>query len=77
MEQKIKQDAIQIGTNIRRIRKEKGFGQTEFVRMLQLSGVPITRETLVKIERGTQHIQASQLRAIRDALGATYEELLQ
>lgn len=74
--QKIKQDEIHIGQNIRRIRLEKGIGQTELVRLLQLQGVAITRETLVKIERGTQHIQAVQLRGIRDALGTTYEELL-
>ena len=29
MESKIKQDTIHIGKNIRRIRKEKGIGQTE------------------------------------------------
>lgn len=74
--QKIKQDEIHIGQNIRRIRLEKGVGQTELVRRLQLEGVSITRETLVKIERETQHIQAVQLRGIRDALGTTYEELL-
>lgn len=74
--QKIKQDEIHIGQNIRRIRLEKGIGQTELVRLLQLQGVAITRETLVKIERGAQHIQAVQLRGIRDALGTTYDELL-
>ena len=74
--QKIKQDEIQIGRNIREIRLEKGIGQTELVRCLQLDGISMTRETLVKIERGTQHIQAIQLRGIRDALGTTYEELL-
>ena len=51
-EQKIKQVGIDIGRNIRRIRLEKGYGQTDFVRMLQLKNVDITRETLVKIERG-------------------------
>ena len=75
--QKIKQDEIHIGQNIRRIRLERGVGQTELVRRLQLEGVSMTRETLVKIERETQHIQAVQLRGIRDALGITYEELLQ
>ena len=74
-EQKIKQD-ISIGANIRRIRKEKKIRQVELVRRLQLEGVEISRETLVKIERGKQHIRASQLRAIRDALGTTYDELL-
>ncbi len=75
-EQKIKQDEIRIGENIRAVRKQKGVGQTELVRKLQLNGVPITRETLVKIERGVQHIQAVQLRAIRDALETSYDELL-
>lgn len=77
MEQKIKQDSIHIGENIRRERLRKEIGQTELVRQLQLAGVEMTRETLVKIERGTQHIQATQLRGIRDALGVTYDELLQ
>ena len=43
---------------------------------MQLENVPLTREALVKIERGIQHIQASQLRAIRNVLGTTYDELL-
>ena len=76
MEQKIKQDVIHIGANIRRVRLEQGIGQTELVRWLQLDGVEMTRETLVKIERGTQHLQATQLRGIRDALHTTYDELL-
>ena len=76
MAQKIKQDEIRIGENIRRVRLERGIGQTELVRMLQLEGVERTRETLVKIERGIQHIQAVQLRALRDALDTSYDELL-
>lgn len=76
MEQKIKQDEIFIGKNIRRIRKEKGIRQTEMVALLQLENVMITREDLVKIERGIQHIQATQLRAIKNVLETTYDELL-
>jgi len=77
-EQKIKQDnTIRIGKNIRAIRKKRGVGQTALVVQLQLMGVDMTRETLVKIERGIQHIQASQLRGIRDALQTTYDELLE
>ena len=76
MEQKIKQDEIFIGKNIRRISKEKGIRQTEMVALLQLENVMITREALVKIERGIQHIQASQLRAIKNVLETTYDELL-
>ena len=76
MEQKIKQDSIHIGKNIREIRKSRGIGQTELVRMLQLIGVKMTRETLVKIEREIQHIQATQLRGIKQVLTTTYDELL-
>lgn len=76
MEQKIKQDEIFIGKNIRRIRKEKGIRQTEMVALLQLENVMITREALVKRERGIQHIQATQLRAIKNVLETTYDELL-
>ncbi|MBR2893966.1 MAG: helix-turn-helix transcriptional regulator [Clostridia bacterium] len=73
---KIKQDEIRIGANIRRIRKEAKIGQTELAVRLQLRGIDMTRESLVKIERGIQHIYATQLRAIRDELETTYDELL-
>lgn len=74
--QKIKQDEIHIGQNIRAIRLKKKIGQTELIRQLQLANIEMTRETLVKIERGIQHIYATQLRGIRDALGTSYDELL-
>ena len=73
---KIKQDSIKIGENIRRVRKDKGLKQVELVRKLQLSGIDITRESLVKIERGIQHIYATQLKAIKEILETSYEELL-
>ena len=63
-----------MGHNIRRIRKEKGIKQTELAALLQLENVVMTREALVKIERGIQHIQASQLKAIKEVLETSYEE---
>ncbi len=75
-EQKIKQQDANIGVNIRRIRLQQHLKQTELVRMLQLNNVDITREQLVKIERGTQHISVRQLRGIRNCLKTTYEVLL-
>lgn len=76
MEQKIKQEGIDIGGNIRRIRLEKGIGQTELIGMLDLKDIGMTREALVKIERGVQHITGTQLRGIRDCLETTYDDLL-
>ena len=75
MEQKIKQD-LRIGENIRRIRKDRNMGQTDLVRILQIDGCDMTRECLVKIERGIQHIQVSQLQAIKKALNTTYDALI-
>ena len=55
---KIKDDTGNtIGQNIRRIRKSRNIGQTALVRDLQLLDIDMTREALVKIERGIQHIQ--------------------
>ncbi|WP_027398986.1 helix-turn-helix domain-containing protein [Anaerovorax odorimutans] len=76
-EQKIKSDnLISIGKNIREIRTSKKIGQTELVRLLNLKGISITRESLVKIERGIQHIYASQLKGIKEVLHTSYDELL-
>lgn len=69
-------DKICIGANIRRIRKERHMGQTALVGMVQLQGVDLTREALVKIERGIQHVKASQLKAIKEVLQTSYDELL-
>ena len=74
-EQKIKQNKINIGANIKRIRKQQNIKQTEMVQKLDLLGVYITRQMLVKIERGDQHIYASQLKAIKEVLNTTYDEL--
>ncbi|MFD1899373.1 helix-turn-helix domain-containing protein [Enterococcus termitis] len=65
-----------IGSNIRRIRIEKGIGQTELVKQLQLMDVDITRETLVKIESGKQHIKLEQLKSLKKFLDVDFEEFL-
>lgn len=75
-EQKIKQDTIFIGANIKNIRKLKKIKQIDVVRKMQLMGIDITRESFVKIERGIQHIYASQLKAIKEILNTSYDELL-
>lgn len=75
--QKIKNDNMNtMGKNIREARQKAGIGQTELVSKLQLLDIKMTRETLVKIERGVQHIQLEQLKGIKKVLGVSYEELL-
>ena len=75
-EEKIIDNDNIIGSNIRRIRLEKGIGQTELVKQLQLMDVDITRETLVKIESGKQHIKLDQLIGIQSVLSMGFEEIL-
>lgn len=65
-----------IGENIRWFREAKKMRQTEMVARLQLYRVAITREALVKIEGGRQHIKLSQLRGIKYVLGVSYEDIL-
>lgn len=48
-----------IGRNIREIRKSKNMRMQEMVIRLQLNAVEISREALVKIEGGRQHIKLS------------------
>ena len=77
MERRIKTDASNtIGANIHRIRREAGISQTEMAARVQLYGVAMTREGLVKIEGGRQHISLVQLKAIRELLGCSYSSLL-
>ena len=54
---------------------EKGIKQTELAALLQLENVVMTREALVKIERGVQHIKATQLKAIKEILDTSYDEI--
>ena len=76
--QRIRQDEkINIGQNIRRIRKEKRISQKEMAEKMQLHNIPIARETYVKIERGIRNIGASELKAIKEILNTSYEELLE
>ncbi|RGZ00194.1 XRE family transcriptional regulator [Clostridium sp. AM58-1XD] len=69
-------DKIQIGTNIKRIRKQKRLKTSDLVIKVQLSGVDINIFVLCKIEANTQHIKASQFRAIAEALEVDCMDLL-
>ena len=65
-----------IGRNIRWLRRSKEIRQTDMVARLQVYHVAITRETLVKLEGGRQHIKLSQLRGLKKVLGVSYEDIL-
>ncbi len=74
MKQKLKQD-INLGQNIRCIRKQKKLTQTHVVIKLQLLGFNTTQSSLCKIEAGIQHIYVSELIAIAEILDVPLTEL--
>lgn len=69
-------DKVQIGTNIKRIRMQKKLKTSDLVIKIQLAGVDINLFVLCKIEANTQHIKASQFRAIAEALEVDCMDLL-
>lgn len=72
----VKNDDINIGYNIKRIRTDKKMKQKELLERMQLRGVNISREILSQIERGKHHVTATQLKMIKEILDTTYDELL-
>lgn len=65
MTQKLKQD-LQIGSNIRNLRKQSGFTQEQVIAHLQLQGIEISRSSYSQIECGTYSIRISELVALAD-----------
>lgn len=67
---------IFIGSNIKDIREKQGLKPSDLIREVQLLGVDINSFSLSKIEANTQHIKASQFRAIAEVLKVDCIELL-
>ena len=61
---KLKQD-ISIGDNLRRLRKRAGLSQDEVAARLQVLELPVSREIISQMERGTYNIRISTLLAMK------------
>ena len=64
-----------LGQNIRALRMKKGVSQEQLAAQLQLRGCDVTRSALAKMEAGPRHIYPDELRALRESLVVSYEEL--
>lgn len=74
----IKNDCgIQIGSNIKKIRESIGMKPGKLVQEVHLRGADMTIFSLSKIEANTQHIRASQLKAVKEALNCSYDDLFE
>ena len=62
--QKIRPD-LDIGNNIRQLRKKAGLTQDETVARLQLMGIEISKSSYAKIETNRMNIKVSELLALK------------
>lgn len=63
-----------LGTNIKRIRLEKGYTQEEVVAGMQLLGSPIHRVSYAQIEGGRNNIFVTDLVALKQFFDVDYAE---
>ena len=67
----------EVGLRIREIREKRNLTQAEVSARLQVRGCDVTRSALAKIEVGQRHLYPDELRALREILRVTYEEILE
>ena len=66
---------LNIGKNIQKLRKMKGFTQENICAKLDLAGRPMIRSTYAQIETGKRNIFVSDLIAIKNILNVEYEDI--
>lgn len=76
MTQKLRQD-IQIGDNIRRLRKQSGLTQEQVIARLQLQGIEISRSIYSQIECGSYNIRISELIALADLFSVDFNSFFE
>ena len=64
-----------LGENLRRLRQEKGLTQEQVAAKLQVLDCDVTRSALAKIEVGQRHVYVDEMKALREILGVSYDEL--
>ena len=64
-----------VGQNIRKIRMRKNLSQEQVSTQMQVRGCDVTRSALAKIEAGQRHIYPDELKALKEILSVSYDEL--
>ena len=65
-----------LGQNIRKIRMMRKLSQEQVAAQLQVRGCDVTRSALAKIEVGQRHIYPDELKALKEILSVSYDDLL-
>ena len=71
---KIIQD-VNLGENLKKLRKDRGFTQADICAKLDLMGRPTLQSTYAQIESGTRNIFLSDLIALKRTLNVEYDDL--
>lgn len=74
--QKIRPD-MDIGNNIRALRKSAQMKQDDVVAQMQLLGIDITRSTYAKIESNIMNIKVSELCALKIIFNCEFADFFQ
>ena len=64
-----------VGQNIRKIRMRKNLSQEQVSAQMQVHDCDVTRSALAKIEAGQRHIYPDELKALKEILSVSYDEL--
>ncbi len=65
-----------VGQNIRKIRMMRKLSQEQVAAQLQVRGCDVTRSALAKSEVGQRHIYPDELKALKEILSVSYDDLL-
>lgn len=66
----------EVGLKIRARRMERRLTQDQLAAKLQVNGYDLTRGAIAKIESGQRHIYLYELKAIKEVLRVTFDDLL-
>ncbi len=64
-----------LGQKIREIRISRKLSQEQLAAQLQVRGCDITRSALAKIEVGQRHLYPDEIKALKEILSVSYDEL--
>ena len=68
---------INIGANLRRLRKNARFTQEQVAGKAQLLGSQMSRTTYAQVELGIRNIKVSDLIILKAVFNTTYEDILE
>ena len=74
---RLKQEPIGIGQNLRKLRQDAGYSQSQVAALLCERGVYMTTDIYKKIEQNKYNIRISELNALKELYQVGYGELFQ